>query len=224
MFKTKEEHLEHFRQVARTEWFKNHQVETQDFTNGDKVIRAVRFRRPGTIIYSVKYVFDGCRIYVSGDLGCAVFECTWTPKPDDKTPSFWYFFEKCRAYEGDRWDFNTEVCKATLRNTLLMPDKNGNHTVYPETWDNEAKRVFRALLRGSEETSTPAQWSHVMQEVSAEEGSLSSVDNDYWEWMYGAGNVMPTRMIGMLTGLRMVSEHLSAKEVISPYELSIDPN
>lgn len=214
MFRTKEEHLNYFRHVARTEWFKNHEVALSEFTDGKNVIRVVRFYQPKTIYYAVRYVFDGNHIYVSGDLGCAIFECTWTPLPTDKTPSFWYLFEKCHAFEGNLWDFDSYVCKSVLRDTLLEPGKGGNHTVYPEKWDDnpDAVHTFRALLRRANDASTTEQWAHVMKEIDVEEGSLSIVDNDYWEWMYGAGNVMPPCMIGILTGLQMVSEELNKRK------------
>lgn len=59
MYKTKEEHLEYFRHVARTEWFKNHEVALSEFTDGKNVIRVVRFYQPERICYYVRYVFDG---------------------------------------------------------------------------------------------------------------------------------------------------------------------
>lgn len=211
-YSTKEEHLQYFRHIARTSWFKNHEVVLSEYVGDKDTIRVVRFRQPGTNCYAVRYVFDGNHIYVSGDLGCAVFECTWTPLPTDKMPSFWYLFEKCSAYGDGKWDYSDAVCKATLRDVLLEEDDNGNHTVYPDTWNSKTKHVFHVLLNRAENAQTPEQWSHIMQEIDAEDGPLTDIDSDYWEWMCGAGNVMPARMVGIMVGLQMVSEKLNERK------------
>ena len=40
-------------------------------------LKILEWEKPGTSFYYVRYVFDGNRIYITGDLGEAVFCLTW---------------------------------------------------------------------------------------------------------------------------------------------------
>lgn len=65
----------------RDGWFKNHKAYLSEF--GD--IKVLEWREPDTIMMYVRYVFDGSCMYVSGDLGEAVFRFTVTL---EKAPHF----------------------------------------------------------------------------------------------------------------------------------------
>ncbi len=208
--KTPVEHAEYYQHVARTEWFKDHIVSVRTYNGGPDVskIVVVDFRRPNTCTYAVRYVFDGNKVYVSGDLGDAVFNCTWRVSPVDKTwNSLWYIFEKLSASESGReMDFNSDVCVETVRQTLLESGENGD-LVYPEDWGNDEISAYTALISGAQEAAGADHWTQTIREVDDEYG-LDRLDSDYWEWLYGAGNVMPPRIVGIITGLQIVSERL----------------
>ena len=214
-FKTKEEHAQYYQKVAREEWFKNHKIHVEIFDSDTRAnaVTVIDFGEPGTNVYAVRYIFAGHYVYVSGDLGCAVFNCTWKTSPSDRHwHSLWYIHEKLAASEGEVWDFDSDVCRATMREQLLEQDKRGNHTVYPERWGTEEKAVFRALIQQAEEANSREGWATAIQEVDHLDGPVSSIDGDYWEWLYSAGNVLPARIVGIITGLQIIQEKITEEE------------
>lgn len=213
MYSTMLEHAQYYGELARTQWFKDHVVSINTYQCGNiSPVVVVDFRRPNTNMYAVRYVFDGFCVYVSGDLGDAVFHCTWKTKPVDKVwKSLWYVFEKLSASEDGRtMDYDSSVCVTTIKRELEMDtdgcEKEGE-TPYPEDWNEEQKETYLALINSALDCSTMDQWSHAIQELTTEH-ELYKISSDWWEWLYGAGKVMPPRIVGMITGLQIVSEKL----------------
>ena len=95
-----------------------------------------------------------------------------------------------------------------MREQLLEQDKRGDHTVIPEKWGAEEKAVYHALAQMADEANSREDWAAAIQEVDHLDGPISLIDGDYWEWLYGAGNVMPARIVGIITGLMIIQEKL----------------
>lgn len=212
-FKTKEEHAAYFQKIARTRWFAKNEVHVSSYeheTTADS-IAVVDFCRPDTSMYGVRYIFAGHYVYVSGDLGCAVFNCTWKTKPTDRNwHGFWYITEKLAAREGEDWDYDPGVCRSTIQQILLEPDVRGNYTVFPERWDKAQRELYHAMMREASEATSNAGWASALEALNNEvpDATLSDLDSDYWEWCYSAGQVLSARIIAIITGLQMVQEYL----------------
>ena len=213
LFTTKNEHAEYFSKVARESWFKDHQIDVTELSADNGMgITVVDFYKPGTICYSVRYIYSGHFLYVTGDLGDAVFNCTWKTKPVDSVwKNLWYVFEKLSASENGRsrqcMDFDDGVCKETIRQTLLDTCEDGRTRMKPDHWSEYQSGVFTKLLNAADDCSSRDSWAAAIQEVDRDY-DLGRLDADWWEWLYGAGDVMPARMVGIITGLQIVSERL----------------
>ena len=217
-FKTDTQFRECYRKIARDQWFADHEVKVTRFNSEENAseIAVVDFRKPGRREYAVRYIFDGYFIYASGDLGEAVFRCTWKATPTDKFfGDVDYIFEKLTASEdGPRhMDFNSSVCVATINSVLFGSIENEeiDKNFYPEHWDEDDAETYQTLVKAANECSSVEAWSHAVTEIDFDH-SISFLDNDYWEWIYSAGNVMPPRIIGIITGLQIVSEKLREDE------------
>ena len=104
-------------QEIKENWFKNHTATLEQ--HGD--LEVLIWREPGTACYSCRYVFDGDKMYISGDIGEAVFWLTWKANVHSfNGKHIGYFFEKLRAYNGDKHDFNNEKAIKQLREWLKM--------------------------------------------------------------------------------------------------------
>ena len=80
-------------------WFKDHKAELKDLGE----IQILNWKKPGTICYYIRYIFDGNKMYVSGDLGEAVFWLTWNADVHSFNGiHIDYFAKKLRAYHGER--------------------------------------------------------------------------------------------------------------------------
>jgi hypothetical protein len=184
-------------QEIRKRWFADHVAELKDLGE----IQVLNWKRPGTGIYRVRYVFDGNMMYISGDLGAAVFRLTWKASVHSFDISLHYFTEKLEAYCGDRWDFSSEKAVNRLHE-----------------WANELKDCEREysqidmeeLFELARSCSNVPEWAGIVNENNTFIGEL---DADYWEWFYSIGNEYPARLQSYLIGLQMASEQLRAQEV-----------
>lgn len=179
------------------EWFKDHVADLKDL--GD--IQILKWKRPDSINYSVRYVFDGQMMYISGDLGSAVYWLTWKADVHSFNVGIGYFNEKLAAFSDDRWDFSSEKAVKRLREWLNDIKESGKE------YDHDDMKDFFEDAR-----SCSQHWEWV-EAIHSHDKLISSLDGDYWEWMYGAGNECPTRLRCYLIGLQMASAQLKAKAV-----------
>lgn len=110
------------------EYFKNH-VATLKIIDGDTQI--LTWKNPSSIYYSIEFIFRGNMIFVSGDMGNAVFDCTWNPTWDYKWEKTFpgYFAEKCKLITDGKEDWSgrdaLEDIKEGFRDRFeMLDDKN----------------------------------------------------------------------------------------------------
>ena len=213
-FRTKVEHAKFFQDYARKNWFKSHQVIVHTCTDEETdsfSVSVVDFKRPDTNKYAIRYIFAGHYVYVSGDLGCAVFDCTWKPTPTDlHWTDIWYVFKKLSASEnGLEMAFDEDVCRGTIDDCLLETNAKGEPKLVPKHWNAEQATTYLALCSAAHDCDSTDEWVRKVCELEDESHNcLTSLDPDFWEWLPSAGNVMPLRIIGIITGLQIVSERL----------------
>ncbi len=178
----------HIREI----WFPDH-IATYE-QQGD--LKVLKWKKEGTIAYSIRYVFDGHRMYVTGDLGEALF--CFTETADVHIQSDYgldYFESKLRAYDGERRDFNSDNAVRALREWLKrIKDRDIEY-------DHDEMREFFDRARNCSSTDD---WAHVVNSTDF----ISNLDCDYWEWMYSIGDEMPMRIQSYLIGLKMAFERM----------------
>jgi hypothetical protein len=185
--------MDKIEQEIRGIWFKDH-VATLT-THGD--LQVLDWSNPETICYSCRYVFDGYKMYISGDIGSAVFDLTWKADVHSfNKVSIGYFTEKLAAFSDPKRDFSSEKAVKRLRERLKDIKYEGIE------YDHEAMRELFEHARNSRE-----QWEWV-EAVHEHEDLISKLDRDYWEWIYTCGDEIPTRVYAYLIGLKMASEQL----------------
>ncbi len=173
--------------------FRDHQAKLKDL--GD--IQILDWKKPGTSAYRIRYVFDGYMMYVSGDLGEAVFELTWKANVysfDDV--SIQYFAQKLKAYCEDRWNFSNQKAVKRLQECLKDIKSDG------VTYDHNS---MHDLFQEARDCSTTWEWAEI---VRSHEDWISELDQDYWEWLYDIGNEYPAWLQSYLVGLKMASRQL----------------
>lgn len=181
-------------QRIREEWFRDHIATLTE--HGD--LKILDWKEPGTIMYYIRYVFDGNKMYITGDLGEAVFCLTW--KADIHSfngLSLGYFHEKLSAYHEDKYDFDSD--KAVKRLREWLNDFKNDGTEYDHY---EMKELFEGARGCNEEW----EWVEVIHE---HEEFISELEPDYWEWFFEIGREYPGRFISYLIGLQMASEQLN---------------
>lgn len=178
------------------EWFKDHKATYTE--HGD--LKVLDWKKPGTNFYYIRFVFDGCKMYVSGDLGEAVF--WFTERADVHIQSRYglsYFEEKLRAYHESRRDFNSDKAVKRLREWLKEIKEDGTK------YDCDDMRKFFEDARGC---SSHSEWVEV---IHGHDDLISKLDQDCYEWLFGIGDEVPIRMRSYLIGLKLAAEQLRAE-------------
>lgn len=190
-------------------WFKDHKAVLTK--HGD--LEVLDWRKPGTSNYAVRYVFDGYRMYISGDIGEAVFYLTWKAHIHSFNGlNIGYFLEKMEAGEETKWD--SEAAEQSLLEWKEERLQNPEDYFENKTEEAEFEILVDNLIDAANDCNSTEQW--CWQYVHGEyEEEISRFDDDYWEWMYTIGNVTPYHTYGFLIGLQMASEQLKESEVES---------
>ncbi len=204
---------ETIKQEIKEHWFPEHKAILTK--QGDLTV--LNWRKEGTVCYAVRYVFDGDKMYITGDIGEALFWLTWKADVHSfngiSTP---YFMEKMRAFSDERYDFDSNEVKEELEEwkNRILEDR------LPIDADEEDKENFEReefidkmddLIGEVDNCNTSSMWAGI---VNSEHYNsfISEYDCDYWEWMYSIGNVVPARIYGYIVGLQMASEQLKESE------------
>lgn len=179
----------------RQRYFKNH-VATH--TKLSEKVSILEWKEPGNRCYYVRYVMDGYMLYISGDLGDAVFGLTWNVTPESfKSIGLHYFYEKLSAYDSDKKDFDSEQAIKDLEEAFV------------DCEEEEYAQLFEDLKELANECSRVDEWAYEGRDRFGSE--LEEFDQDYWEWIYDIGAVIPSRIRAYLVGLKMAAEQLEAK-------------
>ncbi len=177
-------------------WFPNHQAKLTDL--GPLTI--LDWKKPGTIIYFCRYVFDREFVYISGDIGEAVFRLTWPASIHSFNIDIHYFYEKLRAFCDDKVDFDGEQAVQRLREWCeeLIKERR-----------KFSKETMKQLIKDAGDCSSVQEWVKIIEDNEYED-FFRSFDHDYY-WLYNIGNAIPRRIYGYLVGLQMASEQLKKR-------------
>lgn len=195
------------KEEIKNHWFKNHIATLKDYGE----LKVLDWKAPGTIVYYCRFVFDGNKMYVSGDIGEAVFNLTWEADVhsfDGISTS--YFMEKMAAYSDDRYDFDSEEAVKALQEwkEQLLEDREFENDFERECFMNDINELIGAASNCNSED----EWARgcVNNEYY---DFISENDPDYWEWIYNIGRVIPHRVYGYIVALQMASEQLKGIKI-----------
>ncbi len=195
------------KQEIRETWFKNHVATLTEEGN----LKVLEWKKPGTNVYYCKFVFDNNMMYISGDIGEAVFELTWKADVHSFNGIYTgYFMEKLQAFSGCRYLYDGEKAGAYLEEWL---DENIEEMEFKSEDDKEDfLDTFEELVGDAENCDSEDRWGfgYVNQKYCE---FIEKLDINYWEWIYSIGRTPSQRILGYIVALQMASEQLKAKEV-----------
>jgi len=140
-------------------------------------------------------------MYISGDIGEAVFVLTWKADVHSfNDVSIDYFESKMASYNDERRNFNNDKAIKRLRE-WLKNIKNRD-----EQYDHDK---MRELFDDARSCVSKEEWVSI---VNLNSGWISELDCDYWEWIYDISDEIPMKVYGYLVGLQIASEQLRRKE------------
>lgn len=163
-------------------------------------ITKVIWSKVDSIYFSIKYVFDGNNVYVTGDIGEAIFVLTWNADIDSfADTNLSYFHGKLKAFDDEMYEFNCEKAISTLeqwRSELDLDEINYD------------KETFQNLISHVDNCSTNSDWINM---AIGYDDFFSDLDIDCNEWIFDIGKQIPRRISYFLKGLQMASDQLKEK-------------
>ena len=161
-------------------------------------LKVLEWREPCTFFYYVRYVFDGNKIYITGDLGEAIFYLTWKAEIHSfNNIGLDYFHEKLKAYHEEKYDFSSEQAVKRLREWIGELEDD-----YIDYGNEEMEELIEEARNCIHEW----EWVNVIHKYQY---FILDLTNNYWEWLYDIGRVYPMRFQSYLIGLQMASEQLA---------------
>lgn len=174
-------------------------------------IEVLDFRRPDTVEYALRVVFDderGGRVYISGDIGEAVVYPTCKAKLEDMALCFTmrdkngdldvregYFLEKVKA-TSDRYVWDEESFNADFREHCR---EYGIDECVAEDFLTDNMGTFGGIeICGDSGIRIDG---YVTDEIR-------KIDEDYWEWFFDCGKRIDPRIVLWLVGMRLAWEQI----------------
>ena len=179
-------------------WFKDHVAELIQHDD----LQVLKWGNPKDFSYRCRYVFDREFIYISGDIGEAVFRLTWNASIHSfDNIHIHYFYEKLSAYSGSKVKFYPDKAVESLREWLKnIKDRKKKYD------HDEMKELFEEVR----ECSSDSEWAYI---VNRHYNFISELEQDPQEWIYKAGDEIPDRIYGYLIGLQMASEQVKKADI-----------
>lgn len=189
--------IERVKEEIRSHWFKDHVAEIK----GEEGLQVISWGEPGTNMYRTKYVLSGNNVFVSGDVGEAVYSLTCAATLENiKDFNLSYFTNKLSAFCEERWDFDEKIAKKELKEYWYEYDLN---------LIDDSEEIYEGIYSAIEESNSMESYRAWLMPVYQN----TSVESDVMESVWDFGKKMPHRLIGYWVGLQMVIEQLNqAKE------------
>lgn len=200
------ERIEKEREHIRNDWFKDHVATVAEHEG----VTILDWKKPGTNMYAVKYVMVGNKLFISGDIGSAVYDLTWNATPESfDTVNLSYFTGKLSCSSRERWNFDD-------KKAIEQIDEWLEETLHDIGGDEDDEEVEKAREIHEELIYAVGEWSHVQgyqQEVWRVYQSYSHTDGEEFEHISKFGRELPNEFIAYLLGIQMASEQLKMKVV-----------
>lgn len=190
-------------EIIRTEWFKDHKATVTKLSDQ---VTAVDFKKEGTNMYAVRYVFDGYQLYISGDIGSAVYWLTWKGTPESfKDVHFSYFNEKRQCSSKSCFIYDNQVFDKDVKEYLDDISDEVEKAKF-EVYFDDIKSVMN-------DYSEPEAQSYFMYFEASENVLVEelSIDAEDMYWFSKFGRKVAMSHVAFLEGLKMIAEQLESR-------------
>lgn len=189
-------YLENEKEEIKHTWFHEHVVSIQ----GEEGFQKIIFSKPTSNMYRINYVLSGNNIFISGDIGEAVYTLTCAATIENiKHFNLSYFTDKLSASSEVRWKFNSSTAREQLNDFWKEYEM--------EKYEDE-KAIRRGILRAINESNSYENYQNYLLSVYHD----TTVSGDDLDVVSEFGKEMPMRLIAYWVGLQMVIRQLEEKE------------
>ena len=183
--------------------FKDHVAELTE-VNGTQI---VFWHKPGTVIYSMNVIYSKNFIYISGDLGDAVFKTTWiTNYKNCGNNDFYYLLGKLSCTNRGEKIWLSDECIKDI-------DEWHKETIEYAIDDEAPKEYLVRLKEFAEELKyyTDDKYEYMS---NLQNSNLDDFDEPTESYLWGAGERINDIMYYYWVALRMIAEYLNKEKEV----------
>lgn len=177
--------------------FENHIAKVTEF-EGHQVIT---WRRHDTVNYSMKIICSGNNIFISGDLGEAVYWCTWkTSWQNIANSSFGYLLGKLQCVTHGKESYDSDECTQELDSWYEEFISDNEEDDFPEGYFDKMKEFVEEAKRYN---SDEFEWISWLRDSDMDEFE-DPCDSPLWTF----GQQINNRLYGYWVAFHMIKEQL----------------
>lgn len=193
-------------ELIRNNWFKDHIATIKEHDG----VTILEWRKPGTFMYAVRYVMVGNKLFISGDIGDAVYDLTWNATIDSfDTANLSYFTGKLSCNSRNKYDFNNKLARKEIKEYFI--DWHDIDSIGDlEECD---KDLYDELVSATVDWDTHDQFSTMGVWTVYNNTSSDWFDGETASCIADCGKELSSVFIAYLLGIQMANEQL--KEGVS---------
>lgn len=204
--------------------FRDHIVTIK--TEGD--VTVIDWKKSNASIeYAVRYLLHDHHVYISGDLGYAVFNLTWDATIKSfKDINIDYMLEKLETVsDPGKYVFDNNLAcqflidylaiKAILPSNLSikeMKDYINDHEFDDNYYEEPSFELFKKLYKKALKADSISEWEAFIDQIDWQD----YMDEDFSDWyddsLYNSGTRYSYRVIAYVVGLWMINEQINEEK------------
>jgi hypothetical protein len=192
-------------------WFPKHVATVTEYEK----VTILDWREPGTNMYSVRYIFASNKLFISGDIGEAIFDLTWYATIQSfKDVDIGYLMGKLACSSRKEYDFVDQKARQELnewRDERL--EDMENDVDYRKEINDTHEEVESAIS----ESSDTDYFSHAVFRVY-HEVSTQYIDSEDFSMISDFGKQLNSVFPAYLLGIKMAIEQLESRPAVTVSE------
>ncbi|WP_438310869.1 hypothetical protein [Sporosarcina sp. FA9] len=202
------ERIEKERNYIRNNWFKDH-VATVTEHDG---VTILDWRKPGTFMYALRYVMVGNKLFISGDIGDAVYDLTWNATIESfDTVNLSYFTGKLSCNSREKYDFNNSLAQQEIKECFIdWCDVDDISDL-----EEDDKELYDELISATMEWSSHEQFSSMGVWTAYNNTDCDWFESEVASSIADCGKELSNVFIAYLLGVQMANEQIKKVVVAS---------
>lgn len=202
------DHIEEAKKKIRERWFENHKIKS---ITGEDGFQRIIWGEEGTSMYQINYVLAGRNVFVSGDLGDAVYSLTCAATLENiKDFNLSYFTKKLTASEHPKYDFDSKLAQSEIKEYFIdMFDVDAIKDL-----EEEDGELLAELLSETEEWGSCDHFSAGIYSIYSNT-NVDWFDSESASYVADCGKKLSYSLISYWVGLQMIAEQIKNEEVVA---------
>lgn len=187
-------------------WFGEHRAKVSVYQNDEgRTITVLDWRKPGTGVFSVRYILDGYYLHVTGDCGYALYHLT--EKAELRKLAHYdmmYLHEKNVGIAENGIVYDPEEAVSAIQEYISGVEGDVE-------WSEDDKDIINDTIEEAQGAITSESW-HQRLAVLDYRYNLDNVFSDWAEWLYDCGDCYSHQTVAFWLGLRMAYAQIVEQE------------